>query len=135
MIFVDTGPLLARWIARDQHHAEARRGWQRLAAGAEGLTTSNFVLDELATLLARTAGYAFAAERLRGIYASSAIAVVRPDAEDEIEALDWFEKYAGQAVSFTDCVSFALMRRRRIAQAFSFDRHFPLAGFPLWGRP
>ena len=36
---------------------------------------------------------------------------------------------ADQEVSFTDCVSFALMREAGIRRAFSFDRHFDLLGF------
>ena len=59
-----------------------------------------------------------------------------PDAEDEFEALvELFRKFADQRVSFTDCVSFALMRRYGIAKAFGFDRHFVHAGFELWPEP
>ncbi len=46
--------------------------------------------------------------------------------------MDLFEKYADQRVSFTDCISFVLMRRHKIRQVFSFDRHFELAGFVVW---
>jgi predicted nucleic acid-binding protein len=31
--------------------------------------------------------------------------------------------------SFTDCISFEIMRRREIAVALSADRHFRQAGF------
>jgi predicted nucleic acid-binding protein len=40
-------------------------------------------------------------------------------------------KFADQGMSFTDCVSFAIMRRRRIRTVFTFDRHFQQAGFRL----
>ena len=42
---------------------------------------------------------------------------------------DLLKKYADQAVSFTDCLSFALMRRDGIRECFAFDRHFQAAGF------
>ena len=42
-------------------------------------------------------------------------------------------KYADQDVSYTDCVSFAIMHRLRIRTAFTFDRHFRLAGFDVLG--
>jgi predicted nucleic acid-binding protein len=46
-------------------------------------------------------------------------------------ALERFEKYADQNVSFTDCVSFVLMQKHGIRTAFSFDRHFAMAGFDV----
>lgn len=132
MIFVDTGAFLARYLASDRRHEEALRCWERLAQGRERCSTSNFVLDETFTLLARRAGYRFAAERARNVYASAGLSVLRPGQEDELSALELFEKLSDQEVSFTDCVSFALMRRARIRRAFTFDRHFSSAGFAVW---
>jgi len=132
VIFVDTGPLLARHIARDQYHGQATTAWGRLERRNEAWCTSNFVLDELFTLLGRRTGYPFAAERARHLYASRRVTILRPAEEEEREALDLFEKYADQAVSFTDCTSFALMRSHRIRRCFTFDRHFVLAGFTRW---
>ena len=131
MIFVDTGAFLARYMAADQHHRSAQRGWRQLARNKQRLFTSNFVLDELLTLLGRRAGYPFAAERGRRIYASPRLDILRPSRDDELSALELFERFADQRVSFTDCVSFALMKRHRISRAFSFDRHFVLGGFSL----
>ncbi len=41
-------------------------------------------------------------------------------------------KLADQGPSFTDCVSFVLMKRRRLRRVFTFDRHFAAAGFEMW---
>ncbi len=132
MIFVDTGAFLARYAARDAYHDEARAAWAQLRSAGYRPFTSNFVLDELFTLLARRTSYAFAARRARRLYASEVLEVLRPDAEDELRAVALFEKYADQRASFTDCVSFALMKKRRLRRVFAFDRHFALAGFDLW---
>lgn len=132
MIFIDTGPFLARYVAADQHHARAAAAWPGLLSSKARRFTSNFVLDETFTLLARRAGYTFAAQRARNILDSAALHILRPDAADERQALELFEKFADQRASFTDCVSFALMRRHGIGRAFSFDRHFVDAGFELW---
>ena len=131
MIFVDTGAFLARYLERDQHHAEAVRVWDELAAEGARLFTSNFILDETMTLLARRAGHAFAVERGRRMWGSAALTILRPDARDEAEALSWMDRLSDQGVSFTDCVSFALMRRQRLRRVFGFDRHFNAAGFDL----
>lgn len=132
MIFIDTGPLLARHIMEDQYHHEAQDGWQRLAESRARLFTSAPVLAETFTLLARRAGYAFAAARARNILASRALVILRPTTEDELRAVEQFEKFADQDVSFTDCLSFVLMRRARLRRAFTFDDHFERAGFQRW---
>lgn len=132
MIFIDTGAFLARHLPRDQCHAAAVRGWKELATAGGPCATSSFVLDETFTLLGRRAGHAFAAERARSILASTALTILRPGPEDELGALEDFEKFADQEVSFTDCVSFVLMRKARLRRAFTFDAHFRRAGFEMW---
>ncbi len=131
MIFVDTGPFIARYVKRDQYHKAAKEYWERLVEERR-LYTSNFVLDEVFTYLGRVAGAAFAVERGKYIYASSRLNILRPKAEHEISALGWMSKFSDQQVSFTDCVSFALMIERGIDRVFTFDRHFVLAGFERW---
>ena len=132
IVLADTGPLYALADPSDQFHARARRGWKSLEKARSALFTSSFVLDETFTLLARRTSYEFAAERAEAVYASRVLAILRPDATDEAAALGFFRKLAGQEVSFTDCVSFALMKRHRLGRAFTFDRHFAAAGFVVW---
>lgn len=129
MIFVDTGAFLGRYLDNDQHSLQAESIWRRIEHDREGLCTSNFILTELATLLGRRSDRGFAAQRIRSIYESELIDIFRPDEADEHEALVLFEKYYDQHISFTDCVSFVLMKKRGIHRAFSFDRHFDLPGF------
>jgi len=68
-------------------------------------------------------------EKAESIFASNALEILYSTREDELEALSLFGKYADQEVSFTDCVSFVLMKSRHIGIAFTFDRHFGLAGW------
>ncbi|MEI6395770.1 MAG: PIN domain-containing protein [Verrucomicrobiota bacterium] len=132
MAFIDTGAFLARYLPNDQHHRAATALWNKIRTTHERCLTSNFVLDETITLLARRASYLFAAEKARLIYTSSALEILRSDLPAELAALDWFEKFADQKVSFTDCVSFVLMREAGIQTAFAFDSHFERAGFKKW---
>lgn len=131
MIFVDTGAFVARYIRQDAHHRRAKRAWAEIERSRSRCFTSNFVLDETFTLLGRRSSYSFAAERARALLNSAALTILRPDADDEAKAVDVFAKFADQQVSFTDCVSFVLMRRQRLEQAFTFDRHFANAGFEV----
>ena len=132
MTFIDTGAFLARYLPDDQHHKTATALWEKIRATHEPCVTSNFVLDETFTLLARRASYSFAAEKARLVYSTTALKILRPDADAELAALDLFEKFADQEISFTDCVSFALMREAGIRQVFSFDADFERAGFKKW---
>jgi len=132
VIFLDTGPLLARHVAGDQYHRQAVAGWERLVQSELRLLSSNLVLNEAVTLMAYRAGYPFAVGRARNLIQSPRLVLLRPGEEEELEALVLMEKYADQKVSFTDCISFVLMRKRRVRRVFTFDRHFELAGFEIW---
>ena len=111
---------------------EAGMDLQELGSQRRRCLTSNFVLDEVLTLLGRRVSYDFAAARAATIWGSAALTILRPDEQDELAAIELFSKFADQGVSFTDCISFALMRRHRVRRAFTFDRHFEAAGFQTW---
>jgi len=132
VIFIDTGAYIARHLPADQHRDRSLAAWEDLGRSGWRCFTSNLVLSETLTLLARRTSYPFAVERAFLIMTSSGLTILRPDREVELEALEIFQKLADQRVSFTDCVSFALMRRNRIQRAFTFDRHFRAAGFEIW---
>lgn len=131
MIFIDTGAFLARYLSNDQYHAQSNEIWDAIRRRRETCLTTNFVLNEVFTLLGRRAGNNFAADRALNIYASRVIKIMRPDRKAEVQAIDTFEKYADQKVTFTDCISFVLMKQEGIKRAFSFDFHFRLAGYDV----
>jgi len=131
VIFVDTGAFLARFVERDQYHDSAIIHWRSLQSDGRQCFTSNFVLDETITLLGRRSTYKFAAERARKLFGSSLLSILRPDEKDELAAVELFEKFADQSVSFTDCVSFVLMKTHDIKCAFTFDRHVTHAGYDV----
>ena len=132
MIYIDTGAFLARHLSKDKHHRQANTLWDSIRKKGEKCVTSNFVLDETFTLLGRRAGYNFAAQRAGNIYASESLTILRPGREDELKAIAFLEKYSDQRLSFTDCVSFVLMKSKRIKRVFTFDHHFQLAGFQIY---
>lgn len=132
MVFIDTGAFIARYMVRDQFHGQAVKKWQALELDKKHCITSNFVIDETLMLLGRMADHQFSCTKGRILYTSPSLTILRPNQETELKALSLFEKFADQGVSFTDCTSFALMKEAKIKQAFSFDKHFQLAGFLLW---
>jgi predicted nucleic acid-binding protein len=131
MVFVDTGAFLAKFLSHDQFHQDACASWKVLERKRDKIITSNFILDETFTLLARKSYHEFALEKARLIYASNVIHILRPTQETEINALLFFKKYADQKISYTDCISFQLMKEHHIKKVFTFDQHFYLAGFEM----
>ena len=131
MTFVDTGAFIARFLPQDSLHQRALEVWPQLAG--ERLFTSNHILDETLTYIGRHSSYLFAAECGERLYGSEKLEIIFSTQEDETAALQLFRKFADQKVSFTDCVSFAIMRKFGIQTAFTFDRHFLHAGFRIIG--
>jgi predicted nucleic acid-binding protein len=132
-LFVDTGAFLAKEIAADQHHEAAGKFWQRIVAERPRLYSSEHVLDEAATLLARRTSYAWAAQWGHDVM-SARIEWFTAERQDLLGAFALMRKFADQAVSFTDCLSFVLMKRNGLRDVFGFDAHFAAAGFRVWPR-
>ena len=131
-IFIDTGAFLAKELARDQFYQQARAGWAELVKGRATLFSSEHVLAESATLLARRSNYAFAADWGTDILKLKQLHWLQASKGDLAEAFTMMRQFADQGVSFTDSLSFVCMRRERIKYVFGFDRHFTAAGFRLW---
>jgi uncharacterized protein len=131
MIFADTGAWIARFSRRDQYHERAAAIWAKLKDSNERIVTSDSVFVETVSFLGRNVSPSAAVAAGRFLHGWNKLAILRATKDDEAAALDLLNKFADQSIGFVDCLSFALMRRHRIATAFSFDRHFELAGFPL----
>lgn len=129
--FVDTGAFVAKEIAGDQFHAVAREGWNEVERRGLRLVSSEHVLDESVTLIARRSNYSFAAEWGRDAM-KSGIEWLRAGEDDWFKALILMRKFADQGVSFTDCLSAVLMKRAGLKRVFGFDRHFESMGFRVW---
>jgi predicted nucleic acid-binding protein len=94
------------------------------------LFTTHHVMDESITLLGARLHPAHAALFGRRLLTSRAIHLVRTDEALEHAALNVYERLDDARLSFTDCVSFAVMRALDIPAAFAFDHDFERAGFP-----
>ncbi len=127
-VFVDTGAFLAKELASDQYHLEAKECWRRLAQRGVLFCSTEHVLDETMTLLARRTHASWAAEWGRDVL-SAGFHWLAAKPRDWVESMELMRKYADQAVSYTDCLSFALMRGEGIRDCFTYDRHFQAAGF------
>lgn len=128
-LFVDASAWVALIDSRDGCHLPARELWRASLEGRRSFLTSDYVLDEAYTLLRRRRNGLVMAKELHGRIGRSRlieVAEIGPDLRDA--AWEIFVAYDDQVLSFTDCTSFALMRERRLLEAFTFDGDFHRAG-------
>jgi len=131
-IFIDTSAFKAIVDHNDDFHHQAVSIWEKLSKSQKLLITSNYILDETFTLL-RARCHLNYALRFKEILADSApvLKIVRVTIDDENKAWNWF-KNNWTNLSFTDCVSFAMIKRLGITEVVSFDYHFKRAGFKMF---
>lgn len=130
-VFVDTSMFKALVDPQDEFHQTALTIWKKLEAKNVTLITSNYILDETFTLIRKRLGVSTVDEFRRYLTESSTVVkIVRVTLTDEAAAWDWFLKDWSE-LSFTDCISFAVMKRLGIKNVATFDGHFARAGMEV----
>ncbi|MFQ5739238.1 MAG: type II toxin-antitoxin system VapC family toxin [Acidobacteriota bacterium] len=125
-VFVDTGAWYALVDGRDPDHKSIV---QALRRDRGLLLTSNYVFDEAITLLRYRCSHR-SAQRLGEALRGGALAqIVRVSTGDEEQAWTTFVRYGDKTLSFTDCTSFAVMRRLKLRKVIGLDRDFRRMGF------
>jgi predicted nucleic acid-binding protein len=125
-VFVDTGGWFALLDANDPAHADASRWFKD---NDLPLVTTDYVFDETITLARMELGHAVAVRFGEKLQTSSWAQLIAVSAEDRKAAWLTFKKYKDQRLSYTDCTSFATMRRLGIHQVATTDKGFKVAGF------
>ena len=121
MIFVDTGAWFARFVEHDADHAAALE-W--LHSNRQPLVTTEFVIDELVTLLCARKQRAKALEVGEQLLISGSVHIEHVTTGDVAEAWKTFKAFSDKDWSFTDCTSRVVMQRLGIRTAFAFDDDF-----------
>lgn len=132
-VFVDTGAWYALQVTDDANHPRAKEYLPWILEHFQGLITSNHVIGETYTLLRVSRGYDKAKRFLDSVRQSPRLAVHLASYASERKAFAFLDKYRDHPFSFVDGVSFAIMREKRIEDAFAFDVHFRIAGFKRVG--
>lgn len=131
LVFIDTSFFKAIIDQKDEFHNKAAEISDFLKKDKSELVTSNFILDESFTLIRIKCGLKVALKFREYLEESGIVLkIIRVTVDDEAAAWDWFVKDWSK-LSFTDCTSFALMKRLGIEKAAAFDDHFKRAGFKL----
>ncbi|MBI5649283.1 MAG: type II toxin-antitoxin system VapC family toxin [Chloroflexi bacterium] len=131
-VFVDTSAWAAMADRADSNH-EIALVFRDEIAGQCQLITTDYILDELYTLLRMNVGYsgAISFKRDLDILRQAGILQVIWISEDLAQqAWQIFEQFdVDKEWSFTDCVSYVVMRAHNLVESFAFDHHFAQMGF------
>ena len=126
---MDTSAFLAIKNRRDTLHNDAVTIKGRLLDAGVWLLTTDYVLDESYTIIRLRAGHRAAVEFGEELRASRLVRIEYLTLDAIEEAWTLFKRFKDKEFSFTDCTSFALMRRLGLREALAFDGHFTQAGF------
>ena len=127
--FIDTSGFYALLITADDSHDTAVTFMREAAQGRQLLVTTDYVLDETATLLTARGRRHLSAILFETILESQACRIEWMNPERFSSVVTFFNKRADQGWSFTDCFSFVLMDELNLEQALTKDAHFRAAGF------
>ena len=128
-VFLDTVGMIAVWDDTDQWHADARAAYDRLLRQDRKLVTTPLVLCECGNASARRT-YRTDVCELRSELLREGL-LIEPTAQEIEDAWSAYERgEAGQA-GIVDHLSFRVMRRLGLVEAFTNDKHFQAAGFTV----
>jgi len=120
-IFVDTSAWYALLdTSGANHHAAVKF--------KDPLMTSNYVVDEVITLVRNRLGYKVAVEIGQKLWDESVANLISVLPCDERKAWEIFMQYRDKHFSFTDRTMFALMKRVGMVEVFASDEHFKQYG-------
>lgn len=126
--FVDTSALMALLDAGDPRHDATLAAWDSIAEKAD-LLTSNYVAVESFALAQRRIGIGALRTLSADILSAMEIVFVTPD--EHAAALATVLAANRRRLSYVDCSSFEVMRRRGVRNALALDRDFARQGFQV----
>lgn len=128
-VFLDTAYVYALINTRDQWHARASQWRRTLAQARRPLTTSQFVLVEIADGLSPIGFRGHVLRVLDALSTSNLVEIVDASSQLYAEALDLYRNRSDKEWGLTDCSSFVIMQQRGLHEALTSDQHFVQAGF------
>lgn len=128
-VFLDTVGLIATWDEDDQWHPLAEPVFKALVRQRLRLVTTSQVLYECGNAAARKS-YRSDVEAFRRELAGFGD-LIESTADDLDRAWADYARGLADSAGIVDHVSFTVMRRLGLSDAFTNDRHFRAAGFQI----
>jgi uncharacterized protein len=129
-VLFDTSGFFALMDERDAAHSKAVKWLQAQQARVRPVTTE-WIVGETCTLLTARKRPHLVGRFLDYLEQSAALLLVNPDEMLLGASKAFIRRQAGHGYSFVDCLSFCLMKERKISLALTTDDHFLKAGFSI----
>ena len=127
-VFLDSVGLLALWNDSDQWHSAAEEAHRRLIERNALVWTTTLILYECGNRAVRRADFrSLAASFYDEMEVSGNLIAPTPD--EERSAWTAYRRGEAGSAGIVDHVSFVVMRRLGLTEAFTSDAHFRAAGF------
>jgi predicted nucleic acid-binding protein len=122
-LVVDTGVLYAHHDRDAEHHEAAKEAMTAALSGEYGQPyVTDYIYDETVTLTRRRMEGFDDAERMSDrILGTDALKLIRIERRYFEKAVETFERYSDQSLSFTDVSTVAVMEEREMDYVLSFD--------------
>ena len=127
--FVDTSGFYALLARDDDRHAAAVAVLARARDKRAVFVTTDYVLDETVTLLGARGHRNLVQRFLQITLHSPACRIEWTDVARFSKTADFLAKHIDHDWSFTDCLSFVVMKELGLHDALTKDSHFEEAGF------
>lgn len=128
-LFIDTGGFYALMVIDSPGHERAKEIMANAANMRRPLVTTDYVIQETATLLVARRQRRILEPFFERTQTSKSLTTHWITPERFADARQLMRKFDDQPFSFTDCVSFILMRELALTEALATDSHFRTAGF------
>jgi predicted nucleic acid-binding protein len=131
-VFIDTWGWIALGHRREPRHEEVAEYYRTMSSRGERIYTSDYVIDEVITLIFRRQNFDEAARFINAILAAASagyVSIEHITPERFAAAWDLRVRFNDKPrMSFTDLASIIVMKECKVASVLSEDKHFVQVG-------
>jgi uncharacterized protein len=127
-VFLDSSYAIALSAAKDEYHDRAFRLARQVQLQKVRLVTTHAVLLEIGNALSRKRYRSAAIRLLVSLERDPTVEIIPLTESLYAEALILYQNRSDKEWGMTDCVSFVVMRERKLKEALTADQHFTQAG-------
>lgn len=122
-VFVDSNVFIGIFNADDALHNQAVTLWSKLKEKEFSVIVSNFILNEVITVLSQRVSKVVAIEFAMRMYHNerNEVEIIWSDERVELRALEYLKKIASKNVSFADATILAMLEIYQIFTLATFD--------------